>query len=390
VTAIGLSLLMLEAAALVAWLVVLLGHARAWDLRPLAEDEPPPALPRAWPEVHVLVPAHDEGAMLPLTLPALLRQDYPGRWRLILVDDRSTDGTAAVALELGGVDARLTVLRGAPLPAGWIGKVWALEQAARESARDGASPRYLLLTDADILHAPGTLRRLVSESEASDLALNSRMARLRCVSGPERLLIPPFVFFFNLLFPMRRVNDTASPVAAAAGGCVLLRRDALEQAGGFPAISAEVIDDVNLAHRVKLLGRPIRLSLSRSAVTSVRVYGSVAAVWRMVRRSAFDQLHYSWVLLAATLVALAALFVVPPLGVALGAVALARDASPLWSAQAVLGLAAWSASTLAYSRSVRYFDLPRVWSLTLPLAGILYGGMTIDSALRTRRGIPRW
>jgi hopene-associated glycosyltransferase HpnB len=379
-----------EALAFAAWLGVLFARARAWSLHPIAEDEPAPE-PAVWPGVHVLVPARDEAESLPQTLPALLGQDYPGRWRVILVDDRSEDGTADVATAVAGGDARLTVLDGGQLPPGWVGKVWALEQGVEESARDPQRPDYLLLTDADIRHAPGSLRRLVAESEAGGLALNSRMARLRCVTGPERLLIPPFVYFFNLLYPMRYVNDLRSRVAAAAGGCMLLRRTALERAGGLTSIRGEIIDDVNLARHVKRLGKPIRLSVSRSDVVSLREYGSVAAVWRMVRRTAFDELRYSWALLAATLVALAVLFLAPPAAVAGGAVAAALGAAPAWSsAVGLLGLAAWGAATVAFLPTVWYFGLRPWWSLTLPLAGLLYGGMTLDSGVRGHRRTPTW
>jgi hopene-associated glycosyltransferase HpnB len=385
----ALSLLVLEAAALGAWLFVLLGRARAWQLEPRADEGE--ALSRdTWPAVHVLVPARNEQGVLPATLPALLEQDYPGPWRVILVDDRSSDGTALLASSFAPGDGRLRVVSGEPLPAGWIGKVWALEQAARESARDQHQPAYLLLTDADIRHACGSVRRLVAESELAGLALNSRMARLRCASPSERLLIPPFLFFFNLLFPMRQVNDPASRRAAAAGGCVLLRRSALEAAGGFAAISGEVIDDVSLADRIKALPSPIRLSLSRSEIVSIREYGSVSAVWRMVRRTAFDQLDYSWLLLAATLAALGVLFVAPVAGLAIGAAVASGTGDEVWWAVAGLGLGAWCAATLAYLPAIAYFGLRRAWSLTRPLAGILYGGMTIDSAARSRRGVERW
>ena len=380
-----------EGLSLVAWLSVLLARARAWDLRPLAEDEPAPLAPPAWPTVHVLVPAHDESSTLPDTLPALLGQDYPGPWRAILVDDRSKDGTGETARRIAGNDERLTVVAGAALPFGWVGKVWALEQAVEESTRECDAPAYFLLTDADVRHAPASLRRLVAESEAAGLALNSRMARLRCVSAPEKLLIPPFLFFFSLLYPMRRVNDPRSGAAAAAGGCVLVRRIALEQAGGLASIRGEIIDDVNLAKRVKALGEPIRLSVSRADVVSVRRYGSVAAVWRMVRRTAFDELRHSWALLAATLAALALLFLLPPAAVAGAALAAGLGASTAWcTGVGLLGLAVWAAATAAFSRTGSYFGLRRWWSLTLPLAGLLFGGMTLDSAVRGRRHRPTW
>ena len=191
------------AISLLSWIVVALRPGRAWDCRPVAEDEPAPPDPRSWPSVCILIPARNEAAMLPRTLPALLAQNYPGQWRVVVVDDRSTDGCAEAAASTG--DGRVSLLRGAALPEGWAGKVWAMQQGAAASTEG-----YLFLTDADILHAPGSLRRLVAESEAGSLALNSRMARLRCESSAERLLIPAFVWFFGLLYPMRRVNRPSS------------------------------------------------------------------------------------------------------------------------------------------------------------------------------------
>jgi hopene-associated glycosyltransferase HpnB len=363
--------------SLAGWIAVLLGTARAWDLHPIAEEELPPPEPERWPSACVLVPARNEAVVLPSTLPALLAQDYPGPWCVVLVDDRSTDGTAAAARACG-----VEPIAGTALPDGWVGKVWALEQAAEQAGEPG----YYLLTDADIRHAPDSLRRLVAESEAGGLALNSRMARLRCRSRAERLLIPPFLLFFNLLYPMRRVSDPRSRVAGAAGGCMLLQRDALERAGGFGAIRDRVIDDVSLASAVKQLDEPIRLAISRSDVESVRAH-DLAGVWRMVRRTAFTQLRGSWVLLVATLALLVLLFPLPPLlaaiGLALVSTKGAGTASLLLLTAAVLS---WAAMAAAYAPTVRYFRLRRAWALTLPLAGCLYGAMTLDSALRRRAG----
>ena len=192
---------------------MLLHPARPWDCRPTDEERDPAPEPGAWPPVAVLVPARNEAATLPQTLPALLAQGYPGAWSAVLVDDRSHDGTAAVARALAAGDPRLRAVEGAPLPEGWVGKVWALEQARRAvDASPAGAPDLLLLTDADIRHAPGSLRRLVAEAQATRLDLVSRMARLRCSSRAERLLIPPFVLFFFLLYPC------AGPTGTAAGG----------------------------------------------------------------------------------------------------------------------------------------------------------------------------
>ncbi|MGI9657386.1 MAG: glycosyltransferase, partial [Gaiellaceae bacterium] len=221
---ISLCLLAASSAAALLWLGVLVDPARAWQLRPIVEDEPEPPDPDPWPSVRVIIPARDEESIVGQALPTVLAQDYPGDWAVLLVDERSTDSTATLARALASANtnrAPLSVLSGEALPPGWVGKVWGLEQGFREARV--TRPDYYLFTDADILHEPTSIRRLTAESEQAQLALNSRMARLRCDSVAERLLIPAFVFFFNLLYPMRRVNDPGSPVAACAGGCVLVR-----------------------------------------------------------------------------------------------------------------------------------------------------------------------
>lgn len=397
--------------AVIIWLGVLLHPARPWDFQPVGDDAELPPPPALWPVVRVLVPARNEGESLPHTLPALLTQDYPGEFTVVVIDDRSHDGTAAVARAIAQqYDAaqRLTVISGSPLPTGWVGKVWALEQGAawcgfgsvpHSLSTSGKpqlpklKPQYLLLTDADIVHAPNSLRRLVSESEQGRLALNSRMARLRCVSAAERWLIPPFVFFFNLLYPMRQVNNPQSRMAGAAGGCVLLHGDALVQAGGFACIKDCIIDDVNLARCIKRPGSSIRLALSRTEVESRRVYDSLHPIWVMVRRTAFTELRYSWLRLLGTLVGMALMFVAPPI-LSLGGLGMAfflflhgSPASGQAFSIAGLGFCAWTIMAFVYLPAVRFFRLPMSWSWTLPIAGVLYEGMTVDSALRYLTGL---
>jgi hopene-associated glycosyltransferase HpnB len=364
----GLFVLALMSVAV--WLGLALHPARPWDLRPRGEDELAPD-PEVWPSVAVVVPARDEAAMLPRTLPALAAQEYSGRWGVIVVDDRSGDGTAGAARALGLEN--VVVVEGKPLPQGWVGKVWAMAQAV-ERAGD---VELLLLTDADILHTPGSLGRLVADLMHRELALTSRMALLRAETAPERLLIPAFVFFFANLYPMRWVGKGGRH-AAAAGGCVLLRRQALEAAGGMAAIRGEIIDDVNLAQAVAPHGR-VRLATSRSDVRSLRPYDSVGAVWRMVRRTAFDQLGYAWPLVALTIVGLLLLFLVPLAALGVGLVA-----GPV--AVAVLGACGWALQAFLYLPAIRHFRLGWPWALALPLAGALYGCMTVDSAVRHARG----
>lgn len=364
----------LGALSFLCWVAAAVRPDRAWDMKPVGEDEPEPPAPAAWPPVCVLVPARNEAATLPRTLPALLAQDYPGTRRVIVIDDRSTDGTGDVARSLGA-----EVVPGRELPDRWVGKVWALQQGAAASTEP-----MLLLTDADILHAPGSLRRLVAESEAGALALNSRMAKLRCESPAERLLIPPFVWFFSLLYPMRRVNRPESPVAAAAGGCVLLRREALEKAGGFESLRGEIIDDVHLARRVKSAGGTLRLALSRDDVRSLREYGSLGPIWKMVRRTAFTELKRSWLRLAGTVVAMAVMFLAPPLLLAAGG-ALTLLLDRVYAPLAVYGAVTWTLMATIHRPAVRHFGLAEARAWTLPLAGLLYALMTVDSALRGGR-----
>lgn len=400
-------LIFLGIVSCVIWLGILLHPARPWDFQPVGDDADFPSAPAVWPSVRILVPARNEKESLPHTLPALLTQDYPGEFAVVVIDDRSEDGTAEIARAIAKdchAEQRLSVIIGAPLPSGWVGKVWALEQGAaacgcgspsqEDLPRDqtsvfSSSPRYLLLTDADIGHAPNSLRRLVAESEQRHLALNSRMARLRCLSDPERLLIPSFVFFFNLLYPMRQVNNPGSSMAGAAGGCILLRTESLVQAGGFSCIRDRIIDDVSLARCMKRLGAPIQLALSRSEVESLRIYDSIHTIWVMVRRTAFTELRHSWLRLLGTLVGMAIMFVVPPLWTVCGflfslpAVLDGRFAG--LSQHAVLlalGAGAWAIMAVVYRPAVRFFLLPHWHCWTLPIAGVLYEGMTLDSALR--------
>ncbi|HEX2506836.1 MAG TPA: glycosyltransferase [Miltoncostaeaceae bacterium] len=368
-----------------AWLGVLLHPARPWDLRPTDEEDPPAPEPRTWPPLAVLVPARNEADVLPATLPALLGQDYPGPWRVVVIDDRSADGTAGVARRAGAGDPRLAVVAGARLAEGWAGKVWALEQGRRAAGAGTPAPALLLLTDADILHAPGSLRRLVAEAEHRGLDLVSRMARLRCSSPAERLLIPPFVLFFFLLYPMRWANRPGGRLAAAAGGCVLVRAQALARAGGLEAIRGALIDDLALARAVKRSGGSTRLALSRGAVSSLRPYPDVAAVWRMVRRSAFTQLRRSWGLLVVVTAVLVLMFLVPPACVAAGIAGAVAGAAG-WPLPLASGAAAWAVMATVALPAAGAFGLPRRWALALPLAGLLYALMTVDSALRGPRG----
>ena len=313
------ALLALAAMSLAVWLYLLLGRDGFWRARPRIEDETPPD-PAGWPAVVAIVPARNEAAYIEQALRSLLSQDYPGELAVVLIDDHSEDATGAIGRRLAaGQAGRLEVIGAGPLPPGWSGKLWAVAAGLRHAARSWPDVPYLLLTDADIAHDPGNLARLVAKAEAERLDLASLMVRLRCATFSERLLIPPFVFFFQKLYPFPAVNAHDRPTAAAAGGCMLVRSRALEEAGGIEAIRAELIDDVALARAIK--GRPgggqIWLGLTETT-TSLRRYATLAEIWAMVARSADTQLRHSLPRLAGTLLGMAIIYLIPPLSFLVG------------------------------------------------------------------------
>jgi hopene-associated glycosyltransferase HpnB len=336
-----------------------------------------------WPGVAVLIPARNEAATLPHTLPSLLQQQYAGVWELWLIDDQSEDGTGAVAAAIAqqlGSPERLHILTGTALPAGWSGKLWALEQGwqAVQAVEPPDKFKYLLLTDADICHAPDSLTQLVTQAETQRLGLVSWMVRLRCESFWDRLLIPAFVFFFQKLYPFPWVNDPTQPTAAAAGGCILVARTVLQMLGGFGSLRGALIDDCTLAQRVKGLGVPIWLGLTRTTF-SVRPYGTLASVWAMVTRTAFTQLRYSPWLLLGTVLGMGLMYLWPVVGLVWGLV----GGIP-WLAG--MNGCTWGLMSILYSRTLRWYDLPALWGCTLPLAASLYTLMTLDSARRHWQG----
>jgi hopene-associated glycosyltransferase HpnB len=356
-------------AACLAWAVLLLGRGLFWLARDDDRDAATLPVPDPWPGVVCVVPARDEAASIAATVGAVLAQDYPGALRLIVVDDRSTDGTAALALAAGRGDGRLTVLTGAARPAGWTGKLWALQQGVGAAG----APDYLWFTDADIHHAPDSLRRLVARAVADQRVMVSLMARLNCESAAERWLIPAFIFFFQMLYPFRWSNRPSARTAAAAGGCVVLQRLAFERAGGLAPIRGALIDDCSLAALMKRQGA-IWLGLTER-VTSLRPYPGVAPIRRMVARTAFAQLRFSAALLLGMLGALALVFLAPPL------LALFAPAPAAW-----LGGLAWLAMILAYAPTLRRFRLHPLRAAALPVIALIYMGFTCESAWQEWRG----
>jgi hopene-associated glycosyltransferase HpnB len=351
--------LALEAA--LAWAVLLFGRGGFWRARDDDADAASLPEPARWPKVAVLIPARDEAETIGTVVAALRAQDYPGGFHVMVVDDRSTDGTGALAAAAGA-----RVVTGSARPPGWSGKLNALRQGL--AALAGEDQEYLLLTDADIHHAPDSLRRLVQRALAEDRALVSLMARLRCESAAERWLIPAFVWFFMMLYPFRWARDPRARTAAAAGGCVLLRRADFEAAGGFEPIRGRIIDDCALAGLVKAHSPRIWLGLTER-VHSLRPYQDVGTIRAMVARTAYAQLRYSPVLLAGMLAALALVFLDPPLFALFGT-----------GAAQALGLLAWAGMVLAYAPILRRYGLSPLHGVALPLVAAAYLVFTLDSA----------
>lgn len=360
--------------SLAAWLYLVCGRGRFW----LGWREPDGLLQAEYPAVVAIVPARNEAAVIGDSLRSLLRQGYPGSFRIVVVDDHSDDGTADIARQAArdaGASETLTVIPALPLAEGWVGKVAAMEAGVRHARASAPMSRYILFTDADIAHGDGALERLVARAEAQTLDLVSLMVRLRRHSLAERALIPAFVFFFRMLYPFSWVNDRRSPVAAAAGGCMLVRRAALEEAGGLVAIKDALIDDCALARAIKNKGA-IRLDVADRS-ESLRGYATFGDVWRLIARTAYAELRYSPVRLAAAVAGMTLVFLVPPLlvGLASGTAALA-------------GAAAWAAMAVAFTPCLRYYGASLAWAPSLPLVALFYVAATVDSWRRhwRRRG----
>jgi hopene-associated glycosyltransferase HpnB len=350
---------MIALLSLVIWLYLVLLHGRFWSSGP--ELQPfTPAGAAELPDIDIIVPARDEVETIGPVIASLVAQNYPGNFRVILVDDNSTDGTAAAA----GNSPRLRILRGQPKPPGWSGKLWAVSQGVAAS-----SAPVLLLTDADIVHDPRHLATLVARLNTPRVELVSEMVRLNCTSLAERALVPAFVYFFQMLYPFASVNNPASGVAAGAGGTVLVRKAALEKAGGIEAIKGALIDDVTLAKAIKSVG-PIYLGHSGLA-TSIRPYPHFSDIWTMVARTAFTQLRYSLTLLLLTLLGLTIVWLVP-VGALLFATGWVRACG---AATCILAAASYVPTLARYNRNP-------LWVLALPLIALFYMAATVGSAFR--------
>lgn len=368
--------------AVLAWLFLLLARDGFWRAEPCLPNVDI-HMPMA-PPVAAVIPARDEAETIERTVRSLLAQDYPGPLDIVVVDDRSTDETAAIVRALiaeTGPRRTLKCLSNSERPEGWSGKLWAVKTGLDHLDDRAEPPDILLLTDADISHDRANLSSLhkIMVNEKRDLV--SVMVRLRNQSFWERLLIPPFVFFFQMLYPFPAVNREDKGVAAAAGGCVLLKREAINDAGGIEAVKGALIDDVALGQLIK--ARPKgkgRVWLGHAErTTSIRTYDSLASIWQMVVRTADTQLNHSLLSLLGTVVGMVMIYLLPPIAVL------------TWpfhqdSSFGLLGLAAWMAMSGAYIPTLKLYQASFLWAPSLPLAALLYVAMTIDSARRYRQG----
>lgn len=365
--------LVLGIGTLAAWVVLWLFRGGFWCI----DREPVPAPPAVWPEVVAVIPARNEAEVIGETLRSLWAQEFPGRLRIVLVDDHSHDGTSEVAHQAAraaGRETDLRVLQAEPLPPGWTGKLWAIQQGLTRGVPASDPAHYVLFSDADISHGPNALRELVSRAEAGPCDLVSFMVRLECRSRAERLMIPAFVFFFKLLYPFRQINNPRHPLAGAAGGTMLLRREALERIGGMSCIRYELIDDCSLGREVKRGGHRIWLGMSEESY-STRGYGTLNEILRMIARTAYTQLGYNPLVLAGCVLGLGFTFLAPPL-----LLLLASGPAQL------LGGLAWLLMTLLFVPMVRFYRLSPLWAVLLPVTACVYLWATVLSAWWHHRG----
>ena len=364
--------LALAGLSLAIWLYLVFARGLFWLAR--ERDTAPVRLPAALPSVAIVVPARNEADSIAQSVTSLLGQDYPAL-SLVVVDDDSHDATADVARRAAavlGAEGKLTVVDSRTLPAGWTGKLWAVKQGIA-AAQEKFAPKYLMLTDADIVHTPDTLSWLVAQAEANGLVLTSLTARWRCENLPERVHIPAFIYFFQMLYPFAWVNDPRHAMAGAAGGCMLVRADALRAAGGIEVIRDALIDDCTLAAAMKKQG-PIWLGLTDRSV-SVRPYASWTDMRRMIARSAYAQLQYSPLLLVGTILGMVLTYLVP---------VFAALFAHGWAQ--LIGALTWALMALSFQPTLRLYRLSPLWGVALPAISFLFMLYTLDSAYQYAAG----
>jgi hypothetical protein len=397
------TLLAIGCITLAIWLYLTVARGKFWHLPEFNDDLAKHDAPASWPSVVAIVPARNEAATIAQAIRSLLQQDYPGEFSIILIDDHSDDNTAQIARQVAGelkAESRIAIHAAAPLPQGWTGKLWALNEGVNQSLRGTAilrrapatsispgatnvsrtnssnpstpisPPTYYWFTDADISHAPDTLRRLVSRAEREHLDLASLMVLLQAKTFPERALIPAFLFFFLKLYPPRWIANPKTRTAGAACGCILLRSEALQRIGGLTAIRSEVIDDCALARAVKRSNGKIWMGLTRASI-SLRAYTTLREIRDMIARTAFTQLRYSPFLLLGTLLAMFLTYLAP--------VALLLAPNP---APRILSATTWLLMSLLYLPTIRFYQQSPVWAATLPIAALFYTYATVLSTAR--------
>ena len=379
----AMSLFLIAVLACAAWGYLTLGRGGFWRADQCLGDAPAPA---EWPEIAAIIPARDEAETIAAAVEALLASDYRGRLTVIVVDDSSTDGTVDIARRAAermpkGDDRAFEIAAAADLPEGWSGKMWAVNQGLARALEAAPGARYMLLTDADIVLTPDALRRLTAKAETEGLALASLMARLDARGRWGGLLIPAFIYFFQKLYPFPRANDPYDDMAAAAGGCMLVRAEALEAIGGVAAIREALIDDCALARRIKDISpsTKIWIGLAEREATSLRDNRSLESIWNMVARTAYAQLGLSPLLLAGTVLGMALLYLAPPLVV----VTLGWHGD--WGAFLFAAIA-WGLMAYTYWPTLRLYGREPLETIFLPVAAGLYTAMTVSSAMRYWRG----
>lgn len=362
------------------WLFLILFWGNFWKSNQKIDSNLPPL--QHYPTITVIIPARNEEETIEKSIYSLLSQDYPGDFSLILVNDQSTDKTVENAKKIALTlekNNQLKIINSSQLPQGWTGKLWALHQGVNYSK--SYHPDYILLTDADIEHHPENLRELVQQAETNQLELVSLMVLLRCQSFWEKLLIPAFVFFFQKLYPFPLVNNPKSKVSASAGGCILIRNNSLEKIGGIECLKSALIDDCTLAYKVKSYPQSShRIWLGLTEKTkSIRPYNTLKSIWDMIARTAYTQLNYSPLLLGGTVLGMILVYLISPIAM-------------IWaifnhhSIILFLSLFIQIIMFIAYLPTIRLYQLSPIWGGLLPIIGLLYNLMTIDSAVRHWRG----
>lgn len=367
--------LAVAALALAIWIYLIAARGDFWRTRKFDDLTPAPGFVN-WPSIAVVVPARDEAAGVAGCVTSILSQPYPGALSMILVDDQSQDGTSQIASDAAAAISasdRLTVLQGRPLPSGWTGKLWAVKQGLTMVEGRSSPPDYILLTDADIVYSGDVLMRLAARAQNDKFAMTSVMAKLHCESFAEKYLIPAFIFFFGMLYPFGWVRNPSRSTAAAAGGCILARWDALRNAGGIDVIRGSLIDDCALGARLKMQG-PVWLGFSQD-VKSVRASDTIANVGQMISRSAYAQLRYSVSILIGTILAMGLVFLAPILIALFG-----------HGFAAGLAAVAWLLMALAFQPTLRYYGQSALWGLALPIIAIAYMVFTVNSAVQHFQG----